>query len=136
MNKKFLMGPIAVLVCGAMLGSVASAGDVVVVMSASAAPMTKDQVAGVYLGRNNSLKPVDLPESNSIRQDFYKKATDRDSAQVKAVWCTPHVHRRWTAPEGNVGCSGRSKRRSPPIRRRWAISTRPMWTPRSRSSWH
>jgi hypothetical protein len=64
----------------------AIAGDVVVVMAPSAAPLTKNQLAGVYLGRNNSLNPVDLPESNPLRAAFYKKATDRDLPQIKAVW--------------------------------------------------
>lgn len=86
MNKKTHIGRVAALICGAMIASVASAGDVVVVMGASAAPLTKDQVANVYLGKNADLKPVDLPESSPTRQDFYKKATDRDAAQVKAVW--------------------------------------------------
>ena len=86
MNNKILIGRVAALICAAMVASVASAGDVVVVMGASAAPLTKDQVANVYLGKNADLKPVDLPESSAIRQDFYKKATDRDAAQVKAVW--------------------------------------------------
>jgi hypothetical protein len=76
--------------CGLLLGlamtSYAMGGDIVVVMGPSAAPLTKDQVVSLYLGRNTDLKPVDLPESSPVRQDFYKKATDRDAAQVKAVW--------------------------------------------------
>ena len=86
MNKIIRISHLAALVCGAMIASVASAGDVVVVMGASAAPLTKDQVANVYLGKSTDLKPVDLPEASATRQDFYKKATDRDAAQVKAVW--------------------------------------------------
>jgi len=27
-----------------------------------------------------------MPESNPVREAFYKKATDRDRAQIKAVW--------------------------------------------------
>jgi len=69
----------------ALTASVA-AGEPVVVMAAGAAPLTKDQVAQVYLGRSNSLKPLDLPDSNPLRDEFYKGATDRDAAQVKAVW--------------------------------------------------
>ena len=68
------------------LVSIANAGDVVVVMGAGATPPTKDQIANVYLGRSTALKPLDLPESSPVRQFFYKKATDRDAAQVKAVW--------------------------------------------------
>jgi hypothetical protein len=62
------------------------ANDIVVVMGSSAAPLTRDQVADVYLGRSSALKPLDLPEANLSRDAFYKKATDRDTAQVKAVW--------------------------------------------------
>jgi ABC-type phosphate transport system substrate-binding protein len=58
----------------------------VVIMGASAAPVTKDQVANIYLGRSFDLKPVDLPEGSPLREQFYKKATDRDQAQIKAVW--------------------------------------------------
>jgi ABC-type phosphate transport system substrate-binding protein len=64
----------------------ARADEIVVVMGAGATPLTKDQVASVYLGRNNNLNPVDLPESNPLRAAFYKKATDRDPPQIKAVW--------------------------------------------------
>jgi hypothetical protein len=62
------------------------AGDIVVVMAPGAATLTKDQLASVYLGRSADLKPIDLPESNPTREAFYKKATDRDPPQVKAVW--------------------------------------------------
>jgi ABC-type phosphate transport system substrate-binding protein len=48
--------------------------------------LSKDQLANIYLGRTFDLKPVDLPEGNATRDQFYKKATDRDPAQVKAVW--------------------------------------------------
>jgi subtilisin family serine protease len=68
------------------LATVANAGDVVVVMAAGANAPSKDVIANVYLGRSTELKPMDLPESNPARQYFYKKATDRDAAQVKAVW--------------------------------------------------
>jgi hypothetical protein len=70
----------------ASLVSIAHAGDIVVVMGAGATPPTKEQIANTYLGRSHDLKPLDLPESNPARQYFYKKATDRDVAQVKAVW--------------------------------------------------
>jgi hypothetical protein len=65
---------------------IAAAGDVVVVMAAGSPSPTKEQIANVYLGRSTELKPLDLPESSPARQYFYKKATDRDAAQVKAVW--------------------------------------------------
>jgi hypothetical protein len=71
------------------LGTVmaAQAGEPIAVVMAPGAPaLSKDQVANLYLGRANDLKPLDLPDGNPAREAFYKKATDRDSAQIKAVW--------------------------------------------------
>jgi hypothetical protein len=65
----------------------AHAGDaIVLVMAPGAAALSKDQVANLYLGRANDLKLLDLPEGNPAREAFYKKATDRDAAQIKSVW--------------------------------------------------
>lgn len=64
----------------------AAHADTVVVMAPGSGALTKDQVAAVYLGRSNDLKPVDLPPGTPARDAFYKKATDRDEAQIKAVW--------------------------------------------------
>jgi hypothetical protein len=82
---------IASLLCpsvalGLLAAAPALAGELVVVMSANAAPVTKEYIADVYLGRSNALKPLDLPESNELRDAFYRKVTDRDAAQIKAVW--------------------------------------------------
>ena len=74
------------LTLGLMLAGPALAGELVAVMGLGAGAITKDQLADVYLGRSNSLKPLDLPESNGLREQFYKKLTDRDAAQVKALW--------------------------------------------------
>jgi hypothetical protein len=82
-NRKIRYAVVAVAVT---LASAANAGDVVVVMAAGATAPSKDVIANVYLGRSTELKPLDLPESSPARQYFYKKATDRDAAQVKAVW--------------------------------------------------
>jgi hypothetical protein len=43
-------------------------------------------VAEVYLGRDNSLVPIDLPDAAALRGEFYSKVTGKDAAQVKAVW--------------------------------------------------
>lgn len=64
----------------------AFADDIVLVMAPTATAVTKDQIANAYLGRSTDFTPLDLPESNAIRAVFYKKATDRDSAQIKSVW--------------------------------------------------
>jgi hypothetical protein len=64
----------------------AAATEIVVVGHPSAAPMSKDQVADVFLGKNTALAPLDQPEGAGIRAEFYKKATGRDLSQVKATW--------------------------------------------------
>jgi len=76
-----------VMILASVLAFCAAAhADVVVVMAPGSAPLTKDQVAAVYLGRSTELKPVDLPPGAPGREAFYKKATDRDEAQIKAAW--------------------------------------------------
>ena len=62
--------------------------EVVVVVNPKAAEssMTKDQVAQFFLGKSSSMTPVDQPESAPIRGEFYKKVTDKDASQVKALW--------------------------------------------------
>ena len=69
-----------------LLAAASAQAQVAVVMNASAAPLTQEQVSNIFLGRSPDFKPVDLPESAPVRATFYKKATDRDVAQVKAVW--------------------------------------------------
>ncbi|HEX4377801.1 MAG TPA: hypothetical protein VHZ99_11685 [Steroidobacteraceae bacterium] len=77
---------VASLVAGSLLGAPAMAADIAVVMHAGAAPLTRDQIADLYLGRNTALRPLDLPSGNPARDVFYRRATDRDASQVKAVW--------------------------------------------------
>jgi ABC-type phosphate transport system substrate-binding protein len=56
------------------------------------ASMTADQVAGIYLGKSNTLPSgaaaaaVDQPESAAVREQFYAKVTGKQAAQVKAAW--------------------------------------------------
>ena len=61
--------------------------DLVVIVNpkSPAASMTASEVANIYLGKDPSFAPVDLPES-AARNDFYKKVTGKDSAQVKSLW--------------------------------------------------
>lgn len=74
------------LVGSSMAASIASAGDIVVIMAPGASALSKDQVTNVYIGRSKELKPLDLPSSAAARDAFYKKATSRDASQIKAVW--------------------------------------------------
>lgn len=67
--------------------SVAQAEVVVIVNPKSAAStMTAEQVADIYLGKDTSLTPIDLPSSSASRGEFYKKVAGKDEAQIKAIW--------------------------------------------------
>ncbi len=85
MKNTFHIVVALVLVCAALLCSTARA-QVAVVMAPSASPLSKEQIANIYLGRSAELRPLDLPEGNATRDFFYKKATAHDPAQVKATW--------------------------------------------------
>jgi ABC-type phosphate transport system substrate-binding protein len=81
MNKHIICA-LALALCGAA----AQAADLVVIANPAVAGLTKDQVADLYLGKNQSYNPVDLAEASPLYAEFYKKATGRDVAQVKSTW--------------------------------------------------
>jgi hypothetical protein len=74
----------------AMIFAVSAAGvraeDIVVIVNPAAKPVSKEQIADVYLGRSAELTPIDQTVGSSIYVQFYKKATGRDAAQIKAIW--------------------------------------------------
>jgi ABC-type phosphate transport system substrate-binding protein len=75
-------------VAAAFSASLPALAEVVVVVNAAApqASMSKDEVAQNFLGKSSALVPVDQQESAPIRAEFYKKVTDKDPSQVKALW--------------------------------------------------
>jgi ABC-type phosphate transport system substrate-binding protein len=62
------------------------AGEIVVIVNPAAAPISKEQIADLYLGRSGAWTPIDQAVGSGIYAEFYKKVTGRDSAQVKAIW--------------------------------------------------
>ncbi|MEF7614809.1 hypothetical protein V4F39_12875 [Aquincola sp. MAHUQ-54] len=64
----------------------ALAADIVVIGHPGSAALSKEQVADIFLGKNQSLTPLDQADTAAIRAEFYKKATGRDLAQVKSTW--------------------------------------------------
>lgn len=64
----------------------AQAANLVVIGSPTTAPITKDQVSDVYLGKAQVATPVDIVESSPLYAEFYQKATGRDVTQVKSTW--------------------------------------------------
>lgn len=70
----------------ALSGAAAGAADLVVVGHPGASPLTRDQVGDVFLGKSQALTPIDQLEGSPLYAEFYRKATGRDIAQVKATW--------------------------------------------------
>jgi hypothetical protein len=78
-------------VLGGLILSVFSVGnvwaeDIVVIVNPTAAPISKEQIADLYLGRSDAWIPVDQAVGSVIYVEFYKKVTGRDSAQINAIW--------------------------------------------------
>ena len=72
----------------ALAASIPAFAEVVVVVNpkAAEASMTKDQVAQFFLGKSSTMTPIDQPEDAPLRAEFYKKVTDKDASQAKALW--------------------------------------------------
>jgi hypothetical protein len=62
------------------------AEEIVVIVNPAAAPISKEQLADLYLARSSALIPIDQAAGSAIYVEFYKQATGRDSAQIKAIW--------------------------------------------------
>ena len=62
------------------------AEEIVVIVNPAAAPISKEQLADLFLARSSALTPIDQAADSAIYVEFYKKATGRDTAQVKAIW--------------------------------------------------
>lgn len=62
------------------------ADEIVVIVSPASPPISKAQLAEIYLGRSGERTPIDQEAGSGIYIDFYKKATGRDMAQIRAIW--------------------------------------------------
>lgn len=78
----------AAIAAALLSGAVPALAEVVVVVNpkAAEASMTKEQVAQFFLGKSTAMTPIDQPEDAPVRAEFYKKVTDKDASQAKALW--------------------------------------------------
>ena len=74
------------VILAVFLAANARGEDIVVIVNPASAPLSKEQIADIYLARNSAWTPIDQVVGSSIYTEFYKRATGRDAAQVKAVW--------------------------------------------------
>lgn len=75
--------------------------DVVVVAGAgsSAANLSKEQIADIFLGKSTALTPLDQPESSPLRDEFYTKVTGKSAAQAKSYWAKLAFTGKGTPPK-------------------------------------
>lgn len=61
--------------------------DVVVIVSAQSTTtrLTAEQIARIFQGKSNTMKPLDIRAPSSIRSEFYTKVVGPD-ARVRAEW--------------------------------------------------
>jgi ABC-type phosphate transport system substrate-binding protein len=78
----------AAIAAAVLTASVPALAEVVVVVNpkAAEASLTKDQIAQFFLGKSSAMTPIDQPEDAPIRGEFYKKVTDKEASQAKALW--------------------------------------------------
>jgi len=80
------MKAIRPLVFAMALAAFAAHAEVVVIANPAVGPLTKEQVADLFLGKIKNFTPIDQNESSPVYAEFYKAATGRDVAQVKSTW--------------------------------------------------
>jgi ABC-type phosphate transport system substrate-binding protein len=85
--KLFSKAILATSLAAVTLAAHSAQADVVVIVNAQSATssLTADDVAQIYLGKSNAMKPVDSSDK-ATRGEFYTKVTAKDEAQVKAIW--------------------------------------------------
>ena len=74
------------LLTAVLAGAQAQAEEIVVIVNPAATPISREQIADLYLARSNTRIPIDQSVGSPIYLEFYKKATGRDLAQIKAIW--------------------------------------------------
>ena len=86
MNRHIKSSALIALILAVVTVAGVRAEEIVVIVNLAAAPITKDQIADLYLGRTDAWTPIDQAVASRIYVEFYKKVTGRDSAQIKAIW--------------------------------------------------
>jgi ABC-type phosphate transport system substrate-binding protein len=66
--------------------SLALAEVAVIVNPAAASTPTQDTVANIFLGKDKSLKGVDLKDWNPTKDKFYTSVTKKNESQLKSYW--------------------------------------------------
>jgi ABC-type phosphate transport system substrate-binding protein len=62
------------------------AQEIVVIVNPASAPISREQLTDLYMAKTSTWIPIDQAADSAIYIEFYKKATGRDTSQVKAIW--------------------------------------------------
>lgn len=76
---KVLLATMAILTATASYAEIA-----VIVNPSSTASLDKNSISNVFLGKDKSLKAIDL--SDSTKNDFYQKIAGKNESQMKSYW--------------------------------------------------
>lgn len=97
---------LVILIAASLLGLGPARAEVVVVVDAAAGieSLTQDQVINIYLGRHRKLPtgiaalPIDLPPTDKLRTEFYRKLVDKDLSEINAYWARLYFSGKTTPP--------------------------------------
>lgn len=81
--QRFVARFVLALIC---FQASAHASDLVLVYHPSAAAPSRESVESLYTCRETGAKILDLPESDGLYADFYKRLLGKDVSQAKAMW--------------------------------------------------
>jgi ABC-type phosphate transport system substrate-binding protein len=74
--------------------SIIARGEVVVIVSSKSniTSLSEEQTARIFLGKNDkfpngqSAIPIDQPEGEAVRDEFYSKVTHKNASQLASYW--------------------------------------------------
>ncbi|CAN7669192.1 hypothetical protein LJR289_005213 [Pseudoduganella sp. LjRoot289] len=84
MNHKYFAGGSSLLLAAAL--AMPARAELVVIVSSKASAPAAELICQAYLGKTKQPAPVNLPEKNAARDQFYAKACHKDPAQVRSIW--------------------------------------------------
>jgi DNA-binding transcriptional LysR family regulator len=80
--RQLLVAAAAFIACSSVRAEIA----VIVHPDSPLSSMTAEEVAAVFLGRDERLRPIDLPEAGGLHNWFYYRLTGRDPVHAKVLW--------------------------------------------------
>ena len=84
--KSLLSMLLATALLAAATAQAAGPEAIVVIANPSAAPLTKEQIADLFLGKSRGMNLLDQPNSTPVKATFYQRVSGHDLSQVKATW--------------------------------------------------